>query len=156
MVEDPALPRLSVDDGLADMAAQLRIGHRRVGAERHQEVERRDALAELALEGLEHQRHRHRAGAVRYQDQDTPAVDRKPGQPFTGQPRDVLAGEIAVGHAVADHGLARLRPPMLHVHRSNATRARRSCQGASRLPGPDLFERRSPSRCDRVHGALRA
>ena len=128
VIEDPSFARHAIDHGVTHMPGELRVAHRRVGSERHQEIQRRHTLAELTLEGLEHERHRHRPGAVRDEHQDTPPVERKPGQPLPGQPPDFLGGEIALGHAVADHGVARLRPPMLHVHRSNATRGVEACQ----------------------------
>ncbi len=77
MVEDPAIAGAAVDDRAADVLAQLLVAHRRVRAERDEEVERRDARRQLALEDVEHQRHRHRPRPVRDEDDDAFAVERQ-------------------------------------------------------------------------------
>ena len=65
----------AVDDRPAHVRGELRVGHRRMRAERDEIIERGDARAELAFEDVEHHRHRHRARAVGDQREDAPAVD---------------------------------------------------------------------------------
>ena len=76
-------------------------------AERHQVVERRHARAELALERVEHERHRHRARAVRNEDEHARAVERA-AAPARRARRGATssAGRYPVHDALADNAHA--------------------------------------------------
>ncbi len=124
MVEDPPVPHHALDHGPADVPGELLVAHRRVRAECDEEVQRPHAGSELALEGLEHERHRHGPGAVGNQHQHAPTVERQPRQSLLRQARDLSVREVALGDAVSDHGVVRAGSPMLHVHVRNAMRAR--------------------------------
>jgi hypothetical protein len=82
VVEDAPLARAPVHHGAADELRQLRVAHRRVRAERDQEVERRDPHPQLRLENVEEQGHRHGAGAVGDQHQHALAVERQLREPL--------------------------------------------------------------------------
>ena len=106
-------PRLAVHDRTSDQPAELRVVHRRVRAERDEEVERGHARPELALERLEHQRHRHRPRAVGDEDEHAPAVERESRKSLAREARDLLGREVAVGEAAADDGHAWTLPLMV-------------------------------------------
>ena len=82
VIEDASLPGEAILDRVPDERAQLGVAHRRVRAECNEIVERRHARPELALERLEHQRHRHGARAVGNKHQHAAAVDRQPRKPL--------------------------------------------------------------------------
>ena len=103
VIEDAAVTGAAIDDRAADVLAQLLVAHRRVGAERDEEVERGNARRQLALQDLEHQRHRHRPRPVRYEDDDAFAVERKLLQTLPSEVRHLFLREIAVDDAATDN-----------------------------------------------------
>ena len=106
VVENPPLPGKPIDNGLPDVATELLVGHRRVGAERHQIVQRGHARPELVLDDLIQQGHRHRPGAIRNQDEQPLAVHRQLREPGTRHRGDVLAGQIPFSDTPPDYGIS--------------------------------------------------
>ena len=102
MVEDVAGPRAAVDDGPANERAELRIVHRRVRSQRNKIVERRDPPAQLPLEQLEHQRHRHRARAVGNDHEHPAAVYGQRRQPLARNGSDLLWRQVALVYALSN------------------------------------------------------
>jgi len=102
VIEDAARTRAAVRDRLPHERGELRVVHRRVGAECDEIVERRDARAELALERREHHRHRHRPRAVGDDDEHAPTIDRQRAKALAGNCIQLLAAEIALGHPFPD------------------------------------------------------
>ena len=103
VVENPPVSGTAVNDRASDEAAELLVAHRRMRAERDEKVERRDAWAELALEDLEHQRHRHRPRPVGDEDDNALAVEGQTRQPLPREVRHFLRREMSFDDASSDH-----------------------------------------------------
>ena len=77
------------------MPRKFVIVHWRVRAKRDQKVERRHARAQFPLEDVKQQRHRHRARAVRDQNENSPPIDREGTEAAGGGRSNLCLGEIA-------------------------------------------------------------
>ena len=77
MIEDVVRAGAAVHDRTAQMARELLVAHRRVRAERDEDVEGRCPGADRLFEEVEHGRHRHGARAVRDDDENALAVERQ-------------------------------------------------------------------------------
>ena len=102
VIENPSIAGAAVDNRPSDQPAQLLVAHRRVRAECDEKIEGRHARAELALEDVEHQRHRHRAGAIRDEDDHPLTVDRQSLQSLPRQVSDFLRRQIPLDDATSD------------------------------------------------------
>ncbi len=102
VVENPPIAGAAVNDRAPEVPTQLLVAHRRVRAEGDEKVERRHARRELALEDVEHQRHRHRACAVGNEDDDALAVERQAAESLPRQVRHFFRREMAFDDAAAD------------------------------------------------------
>ncbi len=102
VIEDAAVTGAAIDDRAADVLAQLLVAHRRVSAERDEEVERGDARRQLAFQDVEHQGHRHRPRPIRDEDDDAFAVERKLLETLASEVRDFFLREVAVDDAATD------------------------------------------------------
>src|SRR4029077_2803557 len=108
VIEDVTRACAAIDHGPADVRSQLRVVHGRVRAERDEIIERRDARTKLALDQLEHQRHRHRPRAV-WNDYEHPAsVDGQRAEAVAGDGPELFRTQIAVSYAFSNrsHSLA--------------------------------------------------
>ncbi len=103
MVEDARAAAAAVDDRSANQPTERRVVHWRVRTERDEIVECRHARAQLALEYLEHQWHRHRPGPIRNQGDDAPAIERQGGEAVADNARHGRRLEKAFGDPLSDH-----------------------------------------------------
>ena len=126
VVEDARLAGAAVDDRNADMTRELRVGHRLVRAERDEEIERLRATAERLADQREHPRHRHRARAVRNDEQHALAVECERREAGVNDVARLIVGQEPVGESSPVHGV-------------NATRGdERRAQPGLIARGPDL------------------
>ena len=116
-----------------DEPRERRVVHRLVGAQRDEEVERRDPAAEQLLEQPEQHRHRHRARAVGDDEQHALAVDRERGERVADDRPRLVVGEEAVGATrIRSWRIAYTRCPGAVSPR----RDRRAAKAAPPPPGP--------------------
>ena len=86
--------------------SELRVAQGQVGAQGHEEVERRRPRPEDVLQDVEGQGHGHGAGAVRDEDEDPLAVDGKPPESLPRHREELLGGQHPFVETAADdaHG----------------------------------------------------
>ena len=99
--ESPARPSTT---GAPTSRLNCGVVHRRVRAERHEEIERRDLAAQHLAEKAEELRHRHRARTVRDDEQHALAGKRKRREPGADDLARFALGKEAVGESGAEHG----------------------------------------------------
>src|SRR6266550_3161647 len=103
MVEDASSTALSIDDGLSQQSGERRIAHQGVGAEGYQVVACRSACADLLLQELEHQWHRHGASAIGNDDEHALARDIKFGSCLRNDLGDIIACQQALRDTFAQY-----------------------------------------------------
>ena len=103
VVVDARLADAPADDFGTDELRQRRVVHRLVRTQRDQEVDRARLAGEQLAEQREHPRHRHRARAVRDDEQHALAVERERGEAVAHDGAGLVVGQVAVLEALSDH-----------------------------------------------------